>query len=184
MLEKANDNRCDEADSCGIPDSDIAGRWSDADETGNSSFTGANDCEFAAVEAVLEPNPADDAGGGCQVGIPDGDHRSHARVECTTTVETEPARNQMRTVPRKTIVTLWGLSGGALEVVLRDSIDDKLTDVFLVQRPALAENKGICKTCRARRDVHWPTASEVEGTELCTASRWRSMSSRQSGSSR
>ena len=74
--------------------------------------------------------------------------------------------NQMRTVPRKTIVTLWGLSGGALEVVFGDSIDDKLTDVFLVQRPALAQYESVCKTCRAGRDVHRPTASEVEGTEL------------------
>lgn len=74
--------------------------------------------------------------------------------------------NQMRTVPRKTIVTLWGLSGVALVAVLGDSTDDELTDVFLVQRPALAKDKGICKACRARRDMHWPTASEVEGTEL------------------
>ena len=98
------------------PRSHETSRWSDAHKSCNDGFAGTNDCELLAFEGIMIHSPPDNSLSkyqstsayctasvqrclvheytyhrGCNVGVPNGHHCTHAGVDGGAAIEAKPA---------------------------------------------------------------------------------------------
>ena len=137
ILEGSANDSCEESDDGCEPHGYVASGGCDADKASDSAFTGANNGEFSLCADVVDDDPADGTGRSGDVGVEGGVPIRHVsyRSKCgtaesfayiarTVALRVEPPLNpnqpnQMKTVPRKTSVVLWGLPWDGWPALLR-----------------------------------------------------------------